>query len=319
MRLSLEDFFKRIPKSKQKALNEALALQIEEYCRCHLDQRLSAGDRYESFFANVEKTTRVNRGRRNKDDRQTSPAERSLDRMKRMRAGEGGLQFAEATYFWFHSTEGLENAVKEIDEGVFGIPYAEWVATRPWFKVPDMAGEISSDVSYLHSASLVEGDARRKIEDLFQKMHDLRASFDTHEARGILYVEILNLFLSDHAERKFFYTLDYTDCYQSFTFEPDDFRFSSDENLLDGLLIKLSGIGRLLKLGIIERGDMAWLETILATVIRNPEVMEYLRWLTSEHQVPDHSDFRDALGLYAALLGEDDHYQIALEAYGVQS
>jgi len=49
-------------------------------------------------------------------------------------------------------------------------------------------------------------------------------------------------FLSNEAEREFFYRLDYKD----FVFNPDTFAQSNDERQLDRLLYKLSYVGKLL-------------------------------------------------------------------------
>jgi len=314
MRLSLEDFHGKIPPSKQRTLNAALAAQIDEYCDVHMDRRLLVGDRYEAFFASVESATRIFRQRRTKDNRATTPAERSEDRMKRLRKGDGGIRFAEAIYYWFHTTDGMEHIAGKIDADVFDAPYLQWASAQSWFQSTDR--EMSDEPYVPDAANRSPENAKKRVGDLFQKLGALSTAVDTLEARGILNIEILNLFMTDHSERKFFYKLDYTESYQSFKFDPDDFRFSMDENLLDGLLIKLSGVGRLLKLGIIDRGDIAWMKNILTIVIQNQEVVEYLRWLKSEHEIPDHSDFLGAIELYGAMVGDDEYYRKAIGIYG---
>lgn len=314
MKLSLEDFHGKIPLSKKHTLNVALATQIDIFCDMDMDRRLKVGDRYEAFFAEVESSTRIYRQRRTKDGRATTPAERSEDRMKRLRKGEGGIRFAEAIYYWFHTSDGLETMTEKIDADVFGVPYCEWASSQNWFRPTD---QVFIDKSHSERPPYrTSNDAKNDPSDLFQNLETISRAFDTLEARGILNIELLKLFLNDHSERKFFYKLDYTDSYQSFKFDPDDFRFSMDENLLDGLLIKLSGVGRLLSLGIIDRGDIAWMRNILTLVIQNSEVIEYFRWLKSEHELPDHSDFHDAIALYGVLIGKDEFYQSAVEAYG---
>jgi len=56
--------------------------------------------------------------------------------------------------------------------------------------------------------------------------------------------------------------------------------------------------------------DLQWARYIVKAVLQNEAVQAYLEWLKTPEQIPDHSDFSDALYLYASLFGKDDvHYQ----------
>lgn len=117
-------------------------------------------------------------------------------------------------------------------------------------------------------------------------------------------------FLSNDAERDFFYRLDYKD----FQFEPDTFAQSNDERQLDRLLYKLSYVGKLLRDGVVELDDVNNIRHIASRTLRNEEVIKYLRYL-KEEQIPDHSSFVDAVYLFERMFGKKDPMYAAVKAY----
>lgn len=70
---------------------------------------------------------------------------------------------------------------------------------------------------------------------------------------------------------------------------------------MDAILYKLVFVGGLLKRGVLERGDLAWMRFVVSAVMGNKEIQEYLKWLQREDQLPGHSEFVNAVFLYQVL------------------
>jgi hypothetical protein len=117
-------------------------------------------------------------------------------------------------------------------------------------------------------------------------------------------------FLSNDDERDFFYKLDYLD----FKFDPNTFAQSPDERQLDRLLYKLSFVGKLLRDGLVNLDDINNIRHIASRTLKNPEVIEYLRYL-KEEQIPDHNSFSDAVYLFERMFGIADNQFLAIKRY----
>jgi hypothetical protein len=117
-------------------------------------------------------------------------------------------------------------------------------------------------------------------------------------------------FLSNEAEREFFYRLDYKD----FVFNPDTFAQSTDERQLDRLLYKLSYVGKLLRDGVVGIEDVNNVRHIASRTLRNEEVIKYLKYL-KEEQIPDHGSFSDAVYLFERMFGKKDPLYPAIQKY----
>lgn len=141
-------------------------------------------------------------------------------------------------------------------------------------------------------------------------------SRETARATKARFVLDLNKwFNEDEKEKAFFYRLDYSKSRNAFLFNPETFPHSEEERHLDTILYKLSHVGALLSGGIVGREDLTWIKFIVAATLRSKQVQEYLQWLKSSDQVPDHSSFADAITLYEQLFGSSDEAMPVLRKY----
>lgn len=132
-----------------------------------------------------------------------------------------------------------------------------------------------------------------------------KASEVTAEAaRSSFVLEIHKWFRERPEEVTFFYRLDYDARPDAFKFNAAEFPHSDDERQLDALLYKLVFVGGLLRRGVLDREDVAWMTFIVSSVLGNVEVQRYLSWLQTPDQAPGHSEFVDAVFLLFELHGE---------------
>ena len=135
---------------------------------------------------------------------------------------------------------------------------------------------------------------------LSRKANELTAE----SSRSSFILEIHKWFRETPEEVAFFYRLDYASRKGAFIFDPENFPHSDDERQLDAILYKLVFVGGLLRRGIVNQEDIAWMEFIVSAVLSNAEVQKYLTWLQTSNQVPGHSEFVDAVFLFTELVGD---------------
>lgn len=123
-------------------------------------------------------------------------------------------------------------------------------------------------------------------------------------SRSSFILEIHKWFRENPEEVAFFYRLDYESRQGAFIFDAEKFPHSDDERQLDAILYKLVFVGGLLRRGVIDQEDIAWMEFIVSAVLSNAEVQKYLVWLQTPNQVPGHSEFVDAIFLFTELFGD---------------
>ncbi len=122
-------------------------------------------------------------------------------------------------------------------------------------------------------------------------------------------------FFSNQELREFLYRLDYDSGPNAWKFDPLEFPHSEEEKHLDILLYKLSIIGGLVSNGDLTSKDLQWLRAEAGIVLENEEVLNYLEWLKSPFQIPDHSSFAGAVYLYKALFGTSGSAYPKLASY----
>lgn len=103
--------------------------------------------------------------------------------------------------------------------------------------------------------------------------------------------------LSDPAVRAFYYRLDYN----RWTFDPDTFRLSPEEELLDRLLHTLDMVQRFVESGLLRPAHMAMLQMDMPQILNNPEVQKYFAWLDTEFPGLENPPYAAARRLAAAL------------------
>jgi hypothetical protein len=96
--------------------------------------------------------------------------------------------------------------------------------------------------------------------------------------RAELLLTILNQYFNNQSQRDMYYRLDYG----QFRFTPNDFPGSEEEKALDGILYNLDVVGRLLRIGAITLDEAHILEFEVQRVLKNQEVIKYLRWLEEQ-------------------------------------
>lgn len=83
--------------------------------------------------------------------------------------------------------------------------------------------------------------------------------------------------------RRFFYKIDY----EKFVFDPealDSFKGSDNERYLDSLLYRYNHLGSLVRMKILEIGEIEFLIFEIVQVFKNKEVDKYISWLESEYK-----------------------------------
>lgn len=105
-------------------------------------------------------------------------------------------------------------------------------------------------------------------------------------ARSSLVLEIHKWFREKPEEVIFFYRLDYASSQSAFKFNPIDFPHSDEERQLDALLYKLVFVGSLLRRGVLDHKDIAWMNFIVSAVLGNAEVQKCrIIWLGSKQMI----------------------------------
>lgn len=134
-------------------------------------------------------------------------------------------------------------------------------------------------------------------------------------ARSSFVLEIHKWFREKPEEVTFFYRLDYASRQSAFRFNANEFPHSDDERQLDALLYKLVFVGGLLRRGVLDQKDIAWMNFIVSAILGNEEVQRYLVWLQTPDQVPGHNEFVDAIFLFMELLDETGEETQLLNEY----
>lgn len=97
-----------------------------------------------------------------------------------------------------------------------------------------------------------------------------------HQARFLF--DVNSWLFADDEIRRFYYVLDYG----RWTFDPDTFRGSDDERILDKFLYTLDTIQRLIESNHIRPRELTFLHVEAAQVLNNPEVQKYFAWIRTE-------------------------------------
>ncbi|WP_146176324.1 hypothetical protein [Rhodovulum kholense] len=134
-------------------------------------------------------------------------------------------------------------------------------------------------------------------------------------ARSSFVLEIHKWLREDSDEVRLFYRLDYGSKSEAFKFDPNKFPHSEDEQNLDAMLYKLVFVGGLLRRGVLDLNEIAWMKFVVSTVMENREIQAYLRWLQTPGQIPGHSEFVDAVFLYQKLQKNPFDRSDVLEEY----
>lgn len=129
-----------------------------------------------------------------------------------------------------------------------------------------------------------------------------RNMLEARALRARFAFDLNQAFFENPGERHMFYQIEHS----IFVFDADTFRGSENERHLDGILYRLSLVGKLLSDGVLEIGDIQFIKHITQSVLADPEVLKYLAWLKSA--APDHLSFVNAIYLYKEAHGKDDTY-----------
>jgi len=116
-------------------------------------------------------------------------------------------------------------------------------------------------------------------------------------------IQLFHEFMDDKDQLEFLYRLDYANNPRAWRFDPNYFPNSKEEMLLDHLLYQLSFIGSLLESRDLTNADLTWIKPKVGIVLNNNNVLDYLEWLKSPNQIPNHAGFVGAIKLYRAPFG----------------
>ena len=116
-----------------------------------------------------------------------------------------------------------------------------------------------------------------------------------NKAKFIFYIN--QSLLQDDQERRFFYKLDHN----NFTFDPQGFPGSDDEQQLDSILRKISYVGKLVRDGVIDIADVKFVRHIVDSVLADEQVLNYLEWLSNAAR--GNQTFADAVYLFEEFSG----------------
>jgi hypothetical protein len=122
-------------------------------------------------------------------------------------------------------------------------------------------------------------------------------------------IQLFNTFMGDKERRDFIYRLDYSLGPRGWKFNPSEFPNSEEERHLDHILYQFSFIGSLLNGRDLTNADLSWIKPEVGIVLNNLQVLDYLEWLKSPNQLPNHTGFSGAIRLYRTLYGETSQYK----------
>jgi hypothetical protein len=116
---------------------------------------------------------------------------------------------------------------------------------------------------------------------------------NTRVQRAQFLLEITERYFGDPEVRKFYYKIDY----DQFKFDREKFLGTDEERWLDSLIYTFDIIGYLLRIGVLSKEEVSILAFQASQVLRNSEVIKYLKWLDDEYKgldrpTPAHSDAR---------------------------
>jgi len=286
---------------KIRKLNEEIGAQIASVCTRKFPGK-KREQQFATLFSTVEGDTGVERQtRRGTAQGETSEGKLANDRVERLKKGEGKTDFSLAIYFWIHSQESLWEIAEKLDDVFLGSPFVNWLSNR------DNRGPKKSGLEAVDTKSISDSNSSlpTDIEDAFSKISSISNGAGSRDFKALILIELYKLFENNTDEVRFFYSLDYTKETRSFKFSEDEFPFSDEERFLDGLLRKLSCVGRIFRLGVIGKADLDWVIFITKVVFQNLEVQKYFSWLLRMDQIPDHSEFKEAILFYEAVIGDD--------------